>query len=317
VRVNDLADGGWPARALGIEAPPAADLVAAAAIIVPLNARNRCLGTLTVVSGRRGHAFDQADVELAEELARRIASGIDNAQLYADAQRATAMRDDVLGIVSHDLRTPLATISISAEQLLRLPEEIEPHRLMKHAAMIQRNAERMERLVDDLLDVGRVDSGQLSIEPQRVSASSLVADALSTFEAIAAERSIRLVSPPLPDAELLCDRGRVHQVLSNLIGNAVKFSPEGGVIRIDGALGPGLFRFSVSDQGSGIAPDQLDRVFERHWQAPGARQRGSGLGLYIARGIVEAHGGHIWVDSTQGRGSTFHFTIPLAPAERP
>jgi PAS domain S-box-containing protein len=321
VQLNDLADGDWPARALGIEGPLAADLAAAAAIIVPLRARDQCLGTLTVVSApsapaRRAHQFDPADVELAKELARRIAYGLDNARLYADAQRATAMRDDVLAVVSHDLRSPLTMIGMAAEQLEQLteqPEKLEPHRVMKNAGAIKRNAQRMERLIDDLLDVGRVDTGQLSIELQRVSASSLVADALSIFEVIAAERSIGLVSPPFPDADVRCDRGRVLQVLSNLIGNAVKFSPGGGVIRIGGAPGRGVFQFSVSDQGQGLASDQLAHVFERYWQAPETKHRGSGLGLYIAKGIVDAHGGRIWVDSAQGRGSTFHFTIPLAP----
>jgi signal transduction histidine kinase len=276
---------------------------------------------LTVVSApsppaRRAHPFDQADVELAKELARRIAYGLDNARLYADAQRATAMRDDVLAVVSHDLRSPLTMIGMAAEQLEQLteqPEKLEPHRVMKNAGAIKRNAQRMERLIDDLLDVGRVDTGQLSIELQRVSASSLVADALSIFEVIAAERSIGLVSPPFPDADVRCDRGRVLQILSNLIGNAVKFSPGGGVIRIGGAPGRGVFQFSVSDQGQGLASDQLAHVFERYWQAPETKHRGSGLGLYIAKGIVDAHGGRIWVDSAQGRGSTFHFTIPLAP----
>jgi PAS domain S-box-containing protein len=313
VQLNDLAGGDWPARTLGIEGLLAADLAAAAAIIVPLRTRNQCLGTLTVASARREHPFDQADVELAEELARRIAYGLDNAQLYTDAQRATMMRDDVLAVVSHDLRSPLATISTLAEHMILLPGKLEPSQILKSATAIKRNAERMERLIADLLDVGRVDTGRLSIELQRESAGSLVADALSTFEAIAAERSIRLVNPPFPSADVQCDRGRVLQILSNLIGNAVKFSPEGGVIQIGGELGRGVFQFSVSDQGKGLAPDQLEHVFERYWQAPETRHCGSGLGLYIAKGIVDAHGGQIWVDSTQGRGSTFHFTIPLAP----
>jgi PAS domain S-box-containing protein len=313
VQLDALADRGWPASALGIEGPVAADLAAAAAIIVPLRARNQQLGTLTVASVCHERGFDQADLELAEELARRIAYGLDNAQLYADAQRATVMRDDVLAVVSHDLRNPLSTISMAAEQLLWLPEKIEPQRVMKNAGAIKRNAERMERLIDDLLDVGRVDTGRLSIELQRVSASSIVAEALSSCEAIAVERAIRLVSPPFPDADVQCDRGRVLQVLSNLIDNAVKFSARGGEIRIGGELCRGGFRFSVSDQGKGLAADQLEQVFKRYWQAPETKHRGSGLGLYIAKGIVDAHGGKIWVDSTQGHGSTFHFTIPLAP----
>jgi signal transduction histidine kinase len=139
---------------------------------------------------------------------------------------------------------------------------------------------------------------------QRIPASVLVADALSSGEEIAAKHSIRLARSPLHDAEVLCDRGRIHQVLANLIGNAVKLSPEGSVIRIDAELGRGFLQVSVSDQGTGIAPDELDHVFELEHR---------GTGLYIAKRIVDAHGGHIWVYSTQGMGSTFHYTIPLAP----
>ena len=313
IRSNDLTDPDWPARALGIEPALAHDLVAAAAIIVPLMVRNQCLGTFTVVSGRRDHAFDQADVELAEELARRIAYAIDNAALYADARRATALRDEVLAIVSHDLRNPIAVIGISAEQLLGAPEKVDLHRVTKNAAAIKRSAERMSRLVDDLLVVGRIDTGRLAIKVQRTPTSALVADALSSCEETAATRAIRLVSSSFPDVEVLCDRGRIGQVLVNLIENAVKFSANGSVVRIDAVRGRDFIEMSISDQGTGIAPAYLEHVFERQWQAPEARHQGVGLGLYISKGIVEAHGGRIWVESTPGKGSTFHFTIPLAP----
>jgi PAS domain S-box-containing protein len=309
MQLNDLARD-WPARALGMSRT--SELVAAAAIIAPLCARGRCLGTLTVGSAHPD-AFDHGDAELAEELARRIAYALDNAQLYAVAQRATAMRDDVLAIVSHDLRNPLTAITMGAEQLLLAPDTSGPGRVVKNATVIKRNAEQAAHLIDDLIDVGRVDTGRLKIDRRRTSATSLVGDALSAFEATAAERSIRIVCPALRDAELLCDANRIHQVFSNLIGNAIKFSPEGGVIRVEGAPGGDTFTFSVSDQGKGMPPDQVDRVFDRYWQAPDASHRGSGLGLYIAKGIVDAHGGNIWVESTPGRGSTFRFTVPLAP----
>jgi PAS domain S-box-containing protein len=315
---SDVANGDWIERALGIPQALIPNLVAASAVTVPLPVRHQCLGTLTLVSETRARPFTEADLIFAEELGRRLAQGIDNARLYSDAQRAIHMRDEVLEVVSHDLRDPLSTISMNAEQLARTPAQADPQRVLKNAASIHRNADRMSRLIKDLLDIGRIDSGRLSLELRRIGAVSLVHEGLSTFEALASELSIRLASEALPDAELLCDRARVLQVLSNLIGNALKFSPKGGAIVVSGEMGDGVVQFSVADEGSGIAPEQVDHVFDRHWQAPDAIHRGSGLGLYIAKGIVEAHGGHIWVDSVQGRGSTFHFTIPLAdqPEER-
>jgi PAS domain S-box-containing protein len=300
----------WPARAIGFAPALATELAAASAIIVPLVARNRCLGTLTIVSERREPTFDASDLELAEELARRVAYGIDNSQLYSDARRATAMRDEVLALVTHDLRNPLSTITLRADQLLRAAPTAE---IEEHATGIVRSARRMTRMVDDLLDVARVDAARMSLQLEHISTITLVAEAISTFEGIAAARSIRLDGASVHAADLWCDHGRILQVLGNLIGNALKFSPDGSAIRIDGAVRPDCFELSVTDHGMGIAPDQLERVFERHWQAPESRHRGSGLGLYIAKGIVEAHGGRIWVVSQPGTGSTFHFTIPHAP----
>jgi signal transduction histidine kinase len=226
--------------------------------------------------------------------------------------RAVRMRDDVLSVVSHDLRNPLSSIRMSADQLLRVPAEHDPLRVRNNAATIRRNADRMGRLIDDLLDVGRIDAGRLSIERGRVPATSLVAETLATFASLASESSLRLVCGPVPDADVLCDRGRVLQVFSNLIGNALRFARRDGTIVIGGETCGGFVRFTVADEGCGIAPDHLEHVFERNWQAPAAGHGGSGLGLYIARGIVEAHGGRISVDSTQGHGTTFRFTIPLA-----
>ena len=306
----NVADRTWIATALGIRSAP--ELVAGSAIIVPLTTRGQTLGTLSLVSECRDQPFTAFDLAFAEELGRRIASGIDNAQLYSDAQRAIRMREDVLAIVSHDLRNPLSSISLNADQLLHGPEKIAPQRVTKHAQAIRRNVERMDRLIGDLLDVASIDGGRLSLElkPNRV--RGLVAEALSMFEVQASGRSIRLLSSSLPDVDLLCDRERVLQVLSNLIGNALKFSAEGRSIALQGELRGRVVKFSVSDEAVGITPDQIEHIFERYWQAPEALRKGSGLGLYIAKGIVEAHGGRIWVDSTPGVGSTFSFTIPLA-----
>lgn len=312
----NVTSGTWIAAALGIRSAP--ELVAGSAIIVPLTARGQTLGTLSLVSEYRDQPFTEFDLTFAEELGRRIASGIDNAQLYSGAQRAICMREDVLAIVSHDLKNPLSSISMNADQLLHSPEKNSPQRVMKNAQAIRRNAQRMNCLIGDLLDVASIDGGRLSLElkPNRV--RGLVAETLSMFEAQASARSIRLLSTSLPDVDLLCDRERVLQVLSNLIGNALKFSSEGRSIALQGEVRGRVVQFSVSDEAAGITPDQVEHIFERYWQAPEALRKGSGLGLYIAKGIVEAHGGRIWVDSTPGVGSTFYFTIPLAErAEEP
>lgn len=314
----DVADEGWIQAALGMDGKLVPGLCAVSAVIVPLTMRDETLGTLSIVSEQRDHRFTESDLAFIEELGRRMATGIDNAQLYAAAQRAIHMRDDVLAIVSHELRNPLSTISLNAEQLLRVPEKLSPQRLMKNAQVIQRSAEAMSRLISDLLDAASIDGRRLSLDLRRHKAADLLANVLSMFEAPALERSINLVTTALPDAEVLCDRDRVLQVLSNLIGNALKFSPQGQSIVVQAEVRGRAVQFSVSDKAGGIQPDQIERIFERYWQAPEALRKGSGLGLYIAKGIVDAHGGRIWVDSTPGVGSTFNFTVPIEEAmEKP
>jgi PAS domain S-box-containing protein len=291
-----------------------APVVVESGVVLPLLARGHCLGALTFVFERATRSFAMADLPFLEELARAVSTGLDNAQLYAEAQRATRMRDDVLAIVSHDLRNPLSSVSLSAEQLLRAPDRIDPERVLKNAGAIRRNAERMDRLIADLMDVGRIDSGHLSVDLQPVHAPALVSDAMATFEAAAAERAVALRTSPIPGVHVLCDRERVLQVMSNLIHNALKFSGPDREIVVEATEEEDgrVLRIAVSDQAGGIAAEHLGRIFERHWQAPDSRRGGSGLGLYIARGIVEAHGGRIRVDSKLGQGSTFSFTLPVA-----
>jgi PAS domain S-box-containing protein len=298
----EVGDAAWSHAVLGIEG-----VTARSAIVVPLATREQRLGMLMIIASQG--EFEQAEHELAHELGRRIASGIEHARLYAEAKRATEMRDEVLAIVSHDLRNPLAAIAMSAEQLARTND---PERASKTVARIRRNTERMERLIDDLVDIARVDAGRFPIETERVAVSSLVSEITASFEAIAAERSVRVETRGVPPADVRCDRRRILQVLSNLIGNAVKFSPDGGVIAIRGGVGEGFYEIAVADQGSGLTPEHAERVFDRYWRAPEAKHQGSGLGLYIAKAIVEAHGGRIWVESTPGQGAEFHFTLPVA-----
>lgn len=218
-------------------------------------------------------------------------------------------RDEVLGIVAHDLRNPLSAILLQAA-VLRLPGAT----LGPRAAMIERSARRMDRLIQDLLDVRRMETGTaLSIQPESTRAAGLVEDCEESQRPLATSGGLELcveLAPGLP--EIWADRERLQQVLENLLGNAIKFTPVGGRITVGARPGDGEVVFWVADTGAGVDAAMLHRVFDRFWQAPANKRRGMGLGLPIAKAIVAAHGGRIWVDSALGQGSTFHFTVPVA-----
>jgi PAS domain S-box-containing protein len=229
-------------------------------------------------------------------------------------QRAVAARDDVLRIVAHDLRNPLSAILMQASAMERLGPE--PERRDPQARLvISRAAIRMNQLIQDLLDVALVEAGQLSVEPTRLSAAVLARDAVDMQRPIAAASNLELRLDVGGDVqEIWGDRKRLLQVFENLIGNAMKFTSAGGRIVVRAALKNGYVEFSVADTGPGISADDLPHVFDRFWQATAkVRNLGAGLGLPITKGIVDAHGGRIWVESKLGCGTTFFFTIPSAP----
>lgn len=228
------------------------------------------------------------------------------------AQDALQARDELLGIVSHDLRNPLTAIMMSAELILREnaagPDTTQSQ---KHAEKIQTLVERMNRLITDLLEVNKFEAGSLSLDLKTTEIKPMVSEALEMFKGQASQKSISLVSEvSTTHSYTLCDRERILQVLSNLIGNAIKFTPENGKILVRTEPLHGRIKFSIKDNGPGILPAELPHVFDRYWQAKHKAQAGAGLGLSIAKAIVEAHGGKIWVVSQVGSGSTFAFTIP-------
>ena len=277
---------------------------------LPLTAHGRVMGVLILISTSASHRYETRDLLLGQELAYRVAWAVENAGLLANAQRAIRARDDVLGIVAHDLRNPLNAIVLQAELLQRRGREPE-HPSQKGSEVIRRSAMRMNRLIEDLLDIARLDSGKLSIECKRAPAYQLVVDAFEAEKASAASASLELeldVTHEPPD--VWADRGRLLQVFENLIGNAVKFTASGGRISVGAATGDREVLFWVLDTGPGIPAENLPHLFERFWQARRADRRGAGLGLPIVKGIVEAHGGRIWAESIPGSGSTFFFTIP-------
>jgi signal transduction histidine kinase len=272
--------------------------------------RGQALGALFLGSSTLSRVFGRGDLRLAEALAERAAIAIENARLYRASVNATQLRDHVLGVVAHDLRNPLSTILMQASSLKRHGGEPE-RRSLKSVEVIQRSAKRMNRLIQDLLDVALMEAGQLTIERSRLSARGLIVEAVDMQKPLASSSSLELraeVDPALP--EVWGDRDRLLQVFENLFGNAIKFTKAGGRITAGAASRDDEVVFRVADTGCGIASENLPRVFDRFWQATRAGRQGAGLGLAITKGIVEAHGGRIWVESKAGRGATFFFAIP-------
>ena len=277
---------------------------------VPLVSRGQNLGIVIAVAPD-GKTFTQSDVALFSELARNASLAVDNARLYAESQQAVRAREEVLAIVSHDLRNPLNAVVLAAS-LLEMSELSDDDRELIDT--IDLSAKRMSRLIADLLDVTRLEGGKrLPLEPSRVEPGSLLEETFELFKAQAAASSITLQprkGDRLPD--VYADRHRIMQVLSNLVGNAMKFTPEGGVIAFAAEARQEDVLFTVSDTGPGIEKKHLRDIFSPYWQAKRAERLGAGLGLPIAKGIVEAHGGTIWIESAQGRGTTVRFTLPGA-----
>jgi len=279
-------------------------------IVLPLCARTTVLGVLTFVVGDSGRRYSAHDLTLAEEVGRRVAAGLENSRLYEEAQRAIRAREELLAIVSHDLKNPLGVIIMSAA-LMEVSGHAERRRARKHIEAIQRSAARMHHLIQDLLDTASIEAGGLSLERRRLAVFPLIHETIEAMQSLAASKSLVLrieLPPDLPD--ISADAGRLQQVFANLLGNAIKFTPDGGTISVRAELADGDIRFSVSDTGAGIPEKELPHLFERFWQVRRTARRGTGLGLSIAKGIVVAHGGRIWVESRLGAGSTFFFTLP-------
>jgi signal transduction histidine kinase len=281
-------------------------------VSVPLLSSGRVIGSLSLFGTASGRRFDGDDLALAEELARRASLSVENARLFQAAEQATRARDEMLSVVAHDLRNPLSTIMMSASLMLELPGTVATGLPRRQVEIVQRAAERMNRLIQDLLDVKRIESGQLVVDPRPDSASTVITEAMEMLRPLAAASSVQLAAELPGDLPtVLIDPPRIHQVLSNLVGNSIKFTPHGGRITVTAQAFPEEVRISVTDTGPGIAADQIPHLFARYWQGNRRDRRGIGLGLAIARGIVEAHGGRIWVESTLGEGSRFHFTLQI------
>jgi signal transduction histidine kinase len=280
---------------------------------LPLLRHGQLLGVLAFLASGSRH-YQRSDLRLAEALADRAAVAIENSRLYNASVEAAQIRDQVLGFVAHDLRNPLGAITMAASLLQDTGAEPE-RRARKPVDTILRAATRMGRLIQDILDVSRMEGGHLSVEQERVPTEQIVSDSVESQKPLASSASIGLeLDLEKGVSDVWADRDRVLQVFENLIGNAVKFTRPGGRITAGAASHDGEVMFWVKDTGAGISAEELPHVFDRFWQARKTRRAGAGLGLQIAKGIVEAHGGRIWVETEAGVGTTFYFTLPTAQA---
>lgn len=280
---------------------------------VPLRAAGQIHGVVGIGREHPDHPYTQSDLDLLSDLADRAALAIENAKLIARLEEAVRARDEVMAILAHDLRNSLNTIGLAAAILRDFPNDSEDQLVSKTSERVARAVRRSEKLITNLLDTVRIESGLLQLSRERRAVRALLDEAIEEASALAKEKRIELsVSLPSEDLAVDADPLRVLQVLGNLIANAVRFTSPGGFIGIRAYQEGAFVHLEVEDSGAGIESDNLPRIFDRHFRGHG--RTSTGLGLYIAKAIVEAHGGVISVQSVVGVGSVFSFTLPLAAA---
>jgi signal transduction histidine kinase len=287
-------------------------------MLVPLTSRGAPLGVLTLVSTRAARRFSPVDLSAAQDLAGRIGASLVNARLHERARWDVQARQDVLAFVSHELRNSLTGIFLNVEILVKSVPPEEGGRGWKSVDRIRRGTHQMRRMIEDLLDVTSIESGRLAIDTSHHDVGELFRDAAEMTAALALEKEISIrVKGPVAPLKVLCDRDRMMQVFANLIGNAVKFVPPKGTITLSAVPSGSRVLVAVRDDGPGIPATRLPHLFQRYWQAEETASKGRGLGLFIAKGLVEAQGGAIWAESEVGVGSTFFLALPVAsPAEQ-
>jgi signal transduction histidine kinase len=261
-------------------------------------------------------ALGESAERLVAALARHAALAIDNLRLEEDTREVATlkkldrMKTELLGTVSHELRTPLAAIKGYATTLLQ-HDRMRADLRREFLSIIDSESDRLEELISNLLDMSRLEAGVLKVDPAPARLGVVVENVVDRAQHLTAAHTVSFEWHD--DPWVMADVPRVLQVLTNLLNNAIKYSPDGGDIYVEGQVQRGMLVLSVSDPGVGIPPRELDKIFDRFHRVDGdlaQRVSGTGLGLAICRGLVEAHGGRIWVESEPGSGSTFTFSLP-------
>jgi len=294
-----------------------------AELAIPIRVDREVVGILNV-EDERPHVFDETDAVVLETLCDQLGSALRNAQLYDELRRTNAklteldkMKSDFLSIVSHDFRSPLASIMLAARSLMRNEGDDAPKNFNQYLKVIEQQSERLITLAEDTLSITRLESGKLTYLFNAVNLERLMMDA-AAMVSFSTRHALKFnFEKGLPYAR--GDQAKLRQVVQNLLSNAVKYSPRGGLIEVSARpLVQDQILVSISDQGIGIPPEQMDRLFRKFSRVDSEdahRIRGTGLGLWISKEIVKAHGGDIWVESQAGKGSVFHFTLRTAQGE--
>jgi K+-sensing histidine kinase KdpD len=302
------------ARALGTDALPHSVLA------VPLQVSDRRSGVLVLMTLRRPHKFAEQDVPIVQTLADLIALAIDRARLETeaeairDAQEADRLRSEVMATLSHELRTPLAAIKGYSTAMLMTEVQWPEAKRREFLGLIDAECDNLQSMIGEILDSSLIDVGRLAIEPQPVRLPHLAREVAEDMQHRAETHRLVVDFPagfPIVDA----DPRRIRQVIRNILDNAIKYSLHGGLVMIRGLVRPDDVVVSVSDQGVGISAEDLIPLFEKYFRVKsptGYHVAGTGLGLQVARAIVEAHGGRIWAESKQGQGTTLYFSLPRA-----
>jgi len=292
-------------------------------LCVPLETRGQVLGSLLLATFREGVAFSSSNLELARIFSRLASALLEKLRLLQEASQAEALRradqlrTEFLANISHELQTPLASLKASLDFLA---PALSGQALEAQAMLVEnarRSTERLQKLVSDLLDVTRLQNLRLKLERDILDLGGVMEQAVENLAPLMAQKGQELkLSIPNGSLLVLGDRRRMEQVLGNLLVNAHQYTPEGGRVTLSALERGDKIVISVADTGPGIPPAERDQLFERFYRGPsGQRPSGLGLGLAIAKGIVELHGGKIWVESEPGEGSVFSFSLPKAHSD--